>query len=58
MEEIQSLMTYLEQITEDCCDHFKRCEVGEEVYRGRANGDDAGYVEDTEEEITEDARPD
>ena len=35
---------------EDCVEYFKRHEVGEEIYRNRANGDDAGYVEDIEEE--------
>ena len=55
MDEAQSLMTYLELITDDCVEHFKRCEVGEDIYRNRANGDDAGHIEDTEEEINEDA---
>ena len=49
MEESISLMIYLEQITEDCCDHFERQEVGEEVFRNKANGND---------EIEEDARRD
>ena len=49
MDEAQSLMTYLELITDDCVEHFKRCEVGEDIYRNRANGDDAGHIEDTEE---------
>jgi hypothetical protein len=57
MDEAQSLMTYLELITDDCVEHFERCEVGEDIYRNRANGDDAGHIEDTEE-IEEDARPD
>ena len=43
---------------EDCVDYFKRCETGEDTYRDRANGDDAGHVEYVEEEIEEDARPD
>jgi hypothetical protein len=58
MEEAISWMIYLEQTTEDCCDRFKRYEVGEDIYRHRANGDDAGHIEDIEEEIEEDARPD
>ena len=54
MEEAISLMIYLEQTTEDCCDRFNRHEVGEDIYGHRANGDDAGHIEDTEEEIEDD----
>ena len=45
------------RIIEDCVDYFNRHKDTESIYRNRANGDDLGHVEDTEE-IEEDARPD
>ena len=56
MDEAQSLTKSSEQV-EDCVDYFNRHEVGEDVYRNKANGDDEGHIE-YEEEIEEDARPD
>ena len=55
MDEAQSLTKSSEQEIEDCCDYFKRHEVGEDVYRNKANGDDAGYenVEEIEGENDE-----
>jgi len=41
---------------EDCVERFERKEVGDEVYRNKANGDDAGFEEYVEvEEVEEDA---
>ena len=51
MEELVSLTTSLEptRIIEDCVDYFNRRETGKDIYRDRANGDDAGHVEPVEE---------
>ena len=60
MDEAQSLTKSSEQEpepVEDCVDYFNRHEVGEDIYRNKANGDDEGHIE-YEEEIEEDARPD
>ena len=51
MEDRQSLTRYSEpeRIIEDCVDYFNRHKDTESIYRNRANGDDLGHVEDTEE---------
>ena len=37
------------RIIEDCVDYFNRRETDKNIYRDRANGDDAGHVEPVEE---------
>jgi len=45
-----------EGLPEDCFDHLKRREIGGDVFRNRAIGDDAGSDEfEWPEEIEEDA---
>ena len=61
MDEQTSLTTYSETKpeprTEDCVEYFNRRKTGQDIYRDRANGDDAGHIEYIEEEI-DDARSD
>ena len=49
-----SLIKSSEPEIDDCVEYFKKCEAGESVFRDRANGDDAGYVEYPEEEVEDD----
>lgn len=58
MDEQASSTTSLqdEGLPEDCFDHLKRREIGGDVFRNRAIGDDAGSDEfEWPEEIEEDA---
>ena len=59
MEEPTSSTTYSEQPeprTDDCFEHIMRREIPEDVFRNKANGDDAGFEDYTEEdELEEDA---
>jgi len=52
MAEDQSWMTYSEP--EDCVDHFKKREIRNSVFDDRANGDDEGFVDYTDEDAFED----
>ncbi len=48
MQEDQSWTIFSEP--EDCVDHFKRREIRNSVFDNRANGDDAGFEDYTDED--------